>query len=146
MGKRGFTFVEMMVVVALIGVLAAIGFPRIRNPLQKQNVRSARAATQGLVVKARAVAVARGCRATLHLGSGGAMWVTACKLTGAGLDTLGRMEQMGTRYSVTVTPSRDSLVYDSRGLNSEFQQVVVRFSASGYTDSTLINALGKVMH
>jgi prepilin-type N-terminal cleavage/methylation domain-containing protein len=146
MGKRGFSFVEMMVVVALIGIMAAIGFPRIRDALLKQNVRSARAATQGLVVKTRAVAVARGCRATLHLASGGAMWVTACRLTGAGLDTLGLIEQMGTRYNVSVTPSRDSLVYDSRGLNSEFQQVVVRFSVSSLTDSTVINALGKVMH
>jgi prepilin-type N-terminal cleavage/methylation domain-containing protein len=44
MGKRGFTFIEILVVMILIGVLAVIGIPRLR------------------VWSRRTTSVARGCR------------------------------------------------------------------------------------
>jgi prepilin-type N-terminal cleavage/methylation domain-containing protein len=150
MRNRGFTFIEIMVAITIMAVIAAVGIPRIRDSLQKQNVRSARAATQTLVVKARAAAVARGCRSTIHLASGGAMWVTSCRnVVGASptaLDTLGGIDQMGTRFNAAVTTSRDSVAFDSRGLSTEFTRLVVQFTASGITDSTVINEVGKVVH
>src|ERR1051325_9366247 len=47
MKRSGFTTIEMVIVVVLIGIIDAIGFPKIRQSLDKANVRSARAAGGG---------------------------------------------------------------------------------------------------
>src|SRR2546427_11816437 len=94
MERSGFTTIEMIIVVLIIGVIAAIGFPKIRGTLDKTNVRSARVYLSTQLVTARATAVQRGCYAVVHFTSGanGAIWVTACprRMPGAGtVDTLG---------------------------------------------------------
>jgi len=100
-GNSGFTVIELLWVIVLMGLMAMLGIPRIRDALQKQNVRSARVATVSHVVKARNAAVQRGCRATVHLRSSGAIWVTACRTAGAGLDTESPCPPHATRYSST---------------------------------------------
>ena len=64
MRRKGFTTIEMIIVVILIGVIAAIGFPRLRDGLEKQNVRSAKALIATMVATARGAAIQRGCAAT----------------------------------------------------------------------------------
>ncbi|MGH7547632.1 MAG: type IV pilin protein, partial [Gemmatimonadales bacterium] len=44
MNSKGFTAIEMVIVVVLIGTIAAIGFPRIRDSIEKANRRAARTA------------------------------------------------------------------------------------------------------
>src|SRR2546422_10252822 len=82
MRTRGFTFIEVLIVMVLIGIIAALGIPRIRDAIQKNNVRGARAALGTLVAKARGAAVQRGCKSAIHFTSGaaGEGWITACKV------------------------------------------------------------------
>jgi prepilin-type N-terminal cleavage/methylation domain-containing protein len=148
MRNKGFTTIEMVIVVVLMGVIAAMAFPRIRGALDRQNVRSARAAAQTFVVKARAAAVQRGCRGTLHLPADGRMWVTVCRLVPAGgstRDTLGPIETLAARYNVTILPSRDSVAFDARGLKINFERVTIAFTHGSITDSLVVNELGKVV-
>lgn len=148
MRRSGFTFVEILIVMILIGLIAALGVPRIRDALTKQNVRSARAALGTMVVKARAAAVQRGCAASLQLRSTTA-WVTACRTNAVGsvatLDTLGGIEQVAARWNVTMTRSTDSIRFDPRGINSQLQQVTVWLQAGSIRDSLVVNPLGKVI-
>src|SRR3989442_16025053 len=72
MRTRGFTFIEVLIVMVLIGIIAALGIPRIRDAIQKNNVRSARAAIGTLVAKARGAAVQRGCKSAIHFTAGAA--------------------------------------------------------------------------
>ena len=60
MGRRGFSMIEMIIVVILIGLIAAIGFPRLRDGLEKQNIRSAKALIATLAATARGAAIQRG--------------------------------------------------------------------------------------
>src|SRR6266566_3464547 len=46
MRRSGFTTIEMVIVVVLIGIIAMIGFPKISKTLDKTNVRSARDSVQ----------------------------------------------------------------------------------------------------
>src|SRR5258706_13379402 len=76
MGRKGFSLIEMMFVFVLAGVIMAIGFPRLRNRLEKQNVRSSKALLATLVETARSTALQRGCAATLNM-TVDREWVTA---------------------------------------------------------------------
>jgi len=152
MRRSGFTTIEMLIVVVLIGVLGAIGFPKIRRALDKTNVRSARVFLGTAVATARAAAVQRGCRGVAHFtsGSSGQVWVTACprQSPGAGtVDTIGPVEQLAGRYNVTLTASRDSIQFDPRGLSLDNAATMVRIvgTTSYGKDSLIVNTIGKVV-
>lgn len=140
----GFSVIELLWVIVLIGLMAALGIPRIRDAVQKQNVRGARVAAVAHVVKARNAAVQRGCRATVHMRSTGAIWVTACRTAGAGLDTLGGMDNLYDRYGITLSASRDSIQFDPRGLSVGNQSATISFTNTLATDTITINAVGRV--
>jgi prepilin-type N-terminal cleavage/methylation domain-containing protein len=149
--RSGFTTIEMIIVVLMIGVIATIGFPRIRTALDKTNVRSARVYLGTAAVTARQSAVARGCRAVIHFtsGTGGTVWVTACPRLqpgGGTVDTLGSVEQLADRYTVTLTATRDSVQFDPRGLSMDNVATTVRIAGPASADSLLINPIGKVVH
>lgn len=147
MRQSGFTLVEYLIVMILAGILTSLGMPHIHDAIQKTGVRSARVAVGTLAAKARAVAVQRGCRSVLHFTDGpdGQVWVTTCKITGAGLDTLGGVERVASRFSVVMTCSRDSLQYGPRGLSVDYLGATVWMAWGGARDSVMINPLGKVV-
>src|SRR5438445_13037238 len=106
MRTRGFTFIEVLIVMVLIGIIAALGIPRIRDAIQKNNVHAARAALGPLVAKARAGAVQRGCKSAIPLtsGSGGTVWITAGKVSNSALaGTLGGLQAPAGRCRLTLT-------------------------------------------
>lgn len=149
MTKRGFTLLEMIIVLALIGLVGALVLPRLRDAFEKTNVRSARVAAGTLAAKARAAAVARGCRSALHFGTldNGVVWVTVCKVdTTPGIDTLGGLEHLASRFNVAMRASRDSVTYAPSGMSFDNVSTIVRFaSPTGTSDSMLINPVGKVV-
>jgi len=149
MRQRGFTFVEILIVMVLIGIIASLGIPRIRGAIYAQNVRSARVLAGTLVVKARAAAIQRGCASAVHFTSGtaGKVWVTTCKPNSSvGLDTLGGLESIAARYSVTFSPSSDSVRYMPNGLAlNNNAGTTLKFVSSTYSDSVVINSVGKVV-
>jgi len=146
MRRSGFTLIEMITVVALIGMMVLIGFPKIRRALDKTNVRATRDALSTQAAIARAVAVQRGCRSVLHVTSGSAatVWVTThCRVK---VDTVGAVDNMSKRFSVSLAATRDSVHYDPRGLSLDNAVTVVRITgAAGNRDSIVINSIGKVM-
>ena len=148
MRTRGFTFIEVLIVMVLIGIIAALGIPRIRDAIQKNNVRSARAAIGTLVAKARGAAVQRGCKSAIHFtqGSAGKIWVTACKTANSALtDTLGGLEQLSARYSVTLSTTGDSVQFMPNGVSPDNVMTVIRFTSNGISDSVMVNQVGKVV-
>ena len=148
MRRVGFTTIEMIIVVVMIGIIAVIGFPKIRRALDTTNVRSTRVYLGTAVATARAVAVQRGCRAAVHFSSPGTVWVTACSRTNAATtDTIGGVVDLASRYNVTLAATSDSIRFDPRGLNMDNALTTVRITgATSYgTDSVLVNQLGRVV-
>lgn len=150
MNRAGFTAIEMAIVVTLIGIIALIGFPKIRRSLDKANVRSARAAVGTMAATARAASIQRGCPAVIHFAASNAtVWVTTNCV--AKVDTVSGVQQLGPRFNVTMVATRDSLRFDPRGLsldNMGTTNTVIRFTGTvgSNLDSTVINPLGKVVH
>jgi prepilin-type N-terminal cleavage/methylation domain-containing protein len=146
--RSGFTIHEIVVVMVIAGIAAALTMPKMLSAVPKTNVRSARYGFDALAARAHAVAVHRGCKATLNFttGAAGRVWVTACKVSGTGIDTVGRVERLAARYGVTMTSSQSSVQYDPRGISVGYQSATVLFTSTGSSkDSAMINKLGKVV-
>jgi prepilin-type N-terminal cleavage/methylation domain-containing protein len=145
MGRKGFSLIEMMFVFVLAGVIMAIGFPRLRNSLEKQNVRSSKALLATLVATARGTAVQRGCSATLNM-TVDSVWVTACGVNPPAASVqIGTKKLVGEEFGVTLAPSAATVVYDPRGIATVFQNTSIRIVSTHYTDSVMINSVGKVV-
>jgi len=151
MRRSGFTMLELMIVIVIVGVLALVGFPKIKDAIQKTNVRSARVAAGTYVATARAAAIQRGCRGVVHFSaSAGTVWVTVCPRMATGgsgtIDTIGAVSMLGTLYNVTIATTHDSVQFDPRGLRLNANTTTVKLTASsGAADSIVINQLGKVV-
>ena len=104
MRRDGFTLIEMIIVVVMIGVIAVIGFPKIRRALDQTNVRSTRVFLSTAVATARAAAVQRGCRTAVHFANGsGTVWVTACSRANPALiDTIGGVANLASLPSTFI--------------------------------------------
>src|SRR5438046_8454324 len=144
MRRLGFTTIELLIVIVLIGVIVTIGFPRIRRTLDTTNVRSARVYLSTAVATARAAAVQRGCRAVVHFTSGasGTVWVTTCsRANPAALDTIGGVVQLASRFNVTLAVTTDSIRFDPNGLRPENAAASIKITGDTYTghDSVHVN-------
>ncbi len=145
MGRKGFSLIEMMFVFVLAGVIMAIGFPRLRNGLEKQNIRSSKALLATLAATARGTAVQRGCSATLNM-TVDSVWVTACGVNPPAASVqIGTKKLVGDEFGVTLAPSAASVVYDPRGIATAFQSTSIRIIGAHYQDSVVINSVGKVI-
>ncbi|HEV8508832.1 MAG TPA: GspH/FimT family pseudopilin [Gemmatimonadales bacterium] len=144
MNRKGFSTIEMIIVVILIGLIAAIGFPRLRQGLEKQNVRSSKALIATMAATARGTAIQRGCSATLNL-SGDSVWVSACGINPPAASVqVGTKKLVGREFNVTLSSSQASVVYDPRGIATVFQPTTIRVIGPHYRDSVVINEVGKV--
>jgi len=146
MGKKGFSTVEMIIVVILIGVIASIGFPRLRSGLEKQRIRNTKALLATMVATARGTAIQRGCVATLNLATD-SVWVTACGVTGnppPASVVVGTAKRVKADVNITLNSSAPTIRYDPRGMRLTFQATTVRVIGPTYQDSVVINELGKV--
>jgi Tfp pilus assembly protein FimT len=147
--RSGFTTHEIIVVMVIVGIATALTLPSMASAVPKTNLRSARNGFGALAVRARSAAVQRGCKATLNFTTGpaGKVWVTACKVSGTGTDTIGQVQRFASRFGVSMSSSQSSVQYDPRGISVAYQSATVVFTANtgGKKDSSMINKLGRVM-
>src|SRR5467141_5460320 len=142
MSRKGFSLIEMITVLVLIGLIAAIGFPRLRDGLEKQNVRSAKALIATMVATARGAAIQRGCAATLNM-TVDSIWVTACGVNPPAASVqVGTKKLVGDEFNVTLSSTAATVVYDPRGISTVFQATTVYVTGPNYSDSVVINEVG----
>jgi prepilin-type N-terminal cleavage/methylation domain-containing protein len=154
MNRRGFSLMEMLVVIVIIGLSSLIAIPRLRSAVDRANVRGARGEIGDLISKARATAVARGCTATFNVTTGttGKAWVTSCLVgtvgaVGAVIDTVWIVDSLASRFKVNITSDVASIAFDRRGLRTNYVLSTIRAQSTTSTviDSIQVNQVGKVV-
>jgi prepilin-type N-terminal cleavage/methylation domain-containing protein len=144
---RGFTLVELLMAVVILGALVLLGFPRMSAGVTGANVRGGRTTLINLLAKARTFAT-QSQRITLFKVDGSNAFVLARPrlLPGAGdADTIGPVERLGDNYGVTVTATVDSVRFDPRGLGTGFGTgTTFLVSRSAKTDTITIDGFGRV--
>ena len=144
MNQRGVTLIEILIVMTLIGVMAGFGFPRIGDAITKQNVRSARTLFIGTHAKARATAIQRGSQTQLVL-AGGRLTIQAANPVTNAVQQVGNVEDLGSRYGVTVQPSNATLTFDARGIGMETTQTVISITKGTHGTRIVFSPVGRVM-
>jgi prepilin-type N-terminal cleavage/methylation domain-containing protein len=144
MNRHGFTLMEVLIVIGLIGVIGALAIPRIGTALVRQSVRSSREAVVAMHARARTAAVQRG-RATMLVVNGNEMLVISRHPVTGALDTVGSVEDLHSRYGVIVTTTRDSVPFDSRGVGIATGDTKIVVKKGAYQDDVEINAWGRII-
>jgi general secretion pathway protein H len=70
-GARGFTLIEMLVVIAVLGLIAGIGFPAVDRALDRAEFRAAAARVELAAREARARAIGSGAPVAFGVPTGG---------------------------------------------------------------------------
>lgn len=133
-----------MIAVVLMGIIAAIGAPKLASIRDKASVRSATQQVGAYVATSRAAAIRRGMRANFKT-RGDTMWIEI-QQPGAPELIAPRIPLSATfNVSMTSPTGTDSIVFDARGFAINLggtQKFVVRRSSA--SDSICVTRLGMV--
>lgn len=145
--RRGFSLVELLIVVVIIGIMLSIGFPKLRTGMATSNIRGARTALINMIAGARN-AGSQTNRSTWVKVAGSRVLVLASPrlvtLAGSTMDTIGPVQNMDGLYGVSITPSVDSFRFNPTLTSLDVVGKTFILSRNGYADTVSIDGLGRV--
>jgi prepilin-type N-terminal cleavage/methylation domain-containing protein len=146
--RDGFTLVETLIVVVLLGLMVAIGLPKMSSAMVKTDLRGARTTMVNMVATARAASVQSN-RITwvkvngtfVHVGATPRLVLDGVSTT----DTVGPVRNLAQLYGVTVA-GKDSVQFDPRGFGTGFLAAgeTITLSRNGHSSTITIDGLGRV--
>ena len=145
--RDGFTLIEMLTVVVLIAAVVLMSWPLMRSAKYKSELRSARTSVASMYARARSAAVQYNRATILAFNGPSAVVLATPRLQPAGgtVDTVGRVNNLGVGYGVTVASTTDSLRVDPRGFGGNAGTVTVRLRKAEFTDSVVISGYGRLL-
>ena len=152
MNRAGFTFMELVITVSFVGLLAGVAFPRIANVQTRFALRGAVTAFMGAHAMTRATAIREGGVAELHIdASNNRFWVEVdTTLAGSGvMDTIGAVIDVGNQ-GLTLSSTQSVLCFEGRGMPSSTTGcattgATISFSYKNEADTIQTTTLGKIL-
>lgn len=130
LNETGFTVLEMMMVIAVLGVLIAIAAPSFSSVIEKQRAKSAAADLHTALTLARSEAIKRNRDIMLSAKSGD--WKNGWQITDSDSDTV--LDDHPAVTGISFASSATSIVYRSSGRISGAANVTIGITGS-YTTS-----------
>jgi type IV fimbrial biogenesis protein FimT len=132
-GCRGFTLVELVVVVTMLGIGAALVLPSLRNALVQQRVRATATDMISTLLLARSEAIKR--NGQVSIAPRTATWTSGWDVTGVDDgDYIERKDALGDGVAVTRGP--DTVVFNGNGRLAAGAMVRFEIQAETSTLST----------
>ncbi len=148
--RSGFTLIEALVCVVILGLITLIGFPRISAAMVRSDLRSARTTVVNLVATARAASIQTGRRTWVKFDGDNAFVLARPRrnppiIAANNADTLGTVQNLSTQYKVTVA-GVDSIAFDPRGFGASFGDTTsVTLSRNSHSETVQLDGLGRVV-
>jgi prepilin-type N-terminal cleavage/methylation domain-containing protein len=150
--RAGFTIVELLTVVVLLGTTASMSMPKIADTVKRNTVHSARDQFALAHSLARATAIRYGRTAQLRINTSTAkFWIQVDTSTNATphYATVGSAHELSLG-GVTVTSDRATLCFGAQGLPTtggtcDAGDISIVFSRQNRADTLRTTALGKVI-
>jgi prepilin-type N-terminal cleavage/methylation domain-containing protein len=159
MKRSGYTLMEVMIVIAIIGMILTTLTPKIKTIREGSNLRAGKDAIATALGTARAAAIQKGATATFHLGTDSTIMVDAVS-NGATIPIMPK-RSLGTLYSVGVTifskpatgttytasPGDTVIKFDLRGFGTTAsdKQVLYLVKLGTKTDSICVTRNGLIL-
>jgi prepilin-type N-terminal cleavage/methylation domain-containing protein len=153
MRRSGFTLIEILVAVVVMGLMVLIGLPRIREMFIQSNVLGSRRQVVNTYLRARSIAVEQNRRAIMKLDANRLLVVTRPRKDGTAddgiaCDTVVKPQRLDSLFKVSATAgggSVDSITVDPRGFGTGLaNDFVVTLTRGSLSKTVTISGLGRV--
>jgi prepilin-type N-terminal cleavage/methylation domain-containing protein len=143
--RSGFTLIEALVCVVVLGLICLIGFPKISAAMVRSDLRSARTTVVNLVATARAASIQTGRRTWVKFDGNNAYVLIRDANETVTADTIGAVQNLSAQYAVTVV-GVDSIAFDPRGFGASFGDTTsVTLSRNSHSETVTLDGLGRVI-
>jgi prepilin-type N-terminal cleavage/methylation domain-containing protein len=151
--RDGFTLVETLITVVILGLMVLIGFPKMSTAMVQSDLRSARTTIVNMVATARAVSVQSNRLTWIKFEGSTAHVLARPRVIAAGgaanwpADTVGAVQDLADQYGVAVAvpAGADSIQFDPRGFGAWVGgDVSIVVSRDDHSSTITIDGLGRV--
>lgn len=136
--RVGFTLVELAVVLAVAGILAAVSLPAISRFRDGMGVRAATAESYALFGSARHLAILHARPATLEVDT-----LRRRLIVRSGVDTI-RVRPLGAVHGVRLSASRLTTTYGPNGVAQGVSNLTLVIRRGSSADTLTVSRLGRV--
>ena len=142
--RRGFTLVELLIVMTIMGIMGMYAYPKLRNSSTSWSTRNARQQVAAMIIVARAAAVQNGAEARFIRSGNIARVVVDSSGTFVTLASRDLNREHGVTFA-TSGVARDTIRFDPRGVAIGLTGAAIfKFTNSTVKDSICVTKLGKV--
>jgi prepilin-type N-terminal cleavage/methylation domain-containing protein len=142
--RPGFTAIEIALVTAIVGLLAAVAYPKLSQVREQGALQGAKRQVITQLLAARASAIQRGHAVQLRT-QNGQVWVST--VIGGTTTTISAIASVEESFGVDVAASHDPITFDARGYATSLPLTGGKFvfERNGGADSVCVTRFGTVM-